>query len=83
MWTEWSRRTTDTCVYCDSVLIPPIEIKHNEFRSGNGMNGPSFRTVRKNDGVLMKGIRKIALVAHLVYAAIMAAFMMVVAVLVH
>jgi len=82
-WTEWSKAANDKCVHCQSALTPPTVPTHDEYSFGVGQNVPSFLTEREGDGLMMKGIRKMAMVAHLVYAAIMAAFMVVVATLVH
>jgi len=70
-WTPWDQRPEDRCAHCSGVLDErtvnenaAIATKAEEDKAN------SFFTVKPTDGVPMKTVRKMAFVAHAIYAAI-------------
>jgi len=82
-WTVWTKQPNDLCSHYNGALSSTTVETVDTSSTNTFAKRPSFLTVRADDGVMMRGIRKTALAAHVVYAGIMWLFMMLFAALVH
>lgn len=75
-WTAWNRRPDDRCTHCHGVLDPrAVEERAAEAAMAEEQTANSFFTVKPDDGLPMIALRKLAFVAHAIYAAIVWLFL--------
>lgn len=76
-WTLWNQKAEDRCQHCGGVLDERTvsERAANQVREEDA-KASSFFTVRPTDRFPMIAVRKVAFVAHAVYAAIVWLFLM-------
>ncbi len=76
-WTSWNQRPEDTCTHCGGVLDPrTVQQKEDRIARERKQVEDSFFTEKPDDNLPMKAVRKVAFVAHAIYAAIVWFFLM-------
>jgi hypothetical protein len=82
-WTQWERLPEDRCAHCDAPLMVGLPRTQTAETERNEANRPIWLEAKATDGKVMRIVRNVALMAHIVYAGIMALIMMLFAALVH
>jgi hypothetical protein len=70
-WTPWARQPSDPCAHCGEPLDPrTVAEKAAGEQKAEDDRANSFFTVKPTDRLPMIAVRKMAFVAHAIYAAI-------------
>ena len=77
-WTFWNQQPTDSCSHCGQMLDPrTVAEKAAGEQKAEDDRANSFFTVKPTDRLPMIAVRKMAFVAHAIYAAIVWFFLVV------
>lgn len=70
-WTQWQNQPSDRCEHCNETLDErTVKLQQEWLDEKREFYEKNFYRIREDDGVFMVIVRKVAMVFHMIFAAI-------------